>query len=270
MAAAASLLALPASATLSSFIRADFQNPTWTPTNSPANEPGVIFYPGHLVGPHTAALNIPTGGGYVLRESAFGQPFSPYIIRMSTNDPAQTYGDEVMASVLAKLYPSPAELASKTGAQNSQAAFRYKWLLYTPNTTNGITRTVADFDGINAYYGNTNRAIIAQQNTNLVEALAVAPLHNGLQRTLLDAYTDRAAAEMQFNKQNLVALGKLRLGLTLSGEFVIDDEILLVSNVVARLNSVLTQYANVNLDDIDDIEFIVAHRSATRINDSCN
>jgi hypothetical protein len=34
----------------------------------------------------------------------------------------------------------------------------------------------------------------------------------------------------------------------------------------------LTVYANpnVNLDLIDDVEFVVAHRSATRINDSCN
>jgi hypothetical protein len=252
VAAALALLALPASAQLTSFVRADFQNRTWTPTNSPTKERSVTFFPGHLVGPHTTAPNIPTGGGYVLRESAFGQPFSPYIVRMSTNSSTQTYGDEVLVSVLSKLYPDPN--AGKAAVQSSTAAFRFKYLLYAPNTTNGVTRTVADFDGITAYYTDTERAIVAQQITNLVAALAVAPLHNGLQRALLDAYTDRATAEMQFNKQDLVTLGKLRLGLTLSGQFIIDDEILLVSNVVARLDSVLMQYASLLSRSVDGVE----------------
>jgi hypothetical protein len=41
---------------------------------------------------------------------------------------------------------------------------------------------------------------------------------------------------------------------------------------VAATGWVLTVYnsPNVNLDLIDDVEFVVAHRSATRINDSCN
>ena len=250
----AAVVVWPASATLTSVFRADFQNRTWTPTNSPAKEPGVISYPGHLVGPNTLASNIPTGGGYVLRESAFGQPFSPYILRMSVVTNTQTYGDEVLAAVLSKLYPSLQELGSKVGVQNSAAAFRYKWLLYAPNTTNGVTRTVADFDGITPYYTDTERAIVAQQITNLVEALAIAPLHNGLQQALLDAYTDRATAEMQFNKQDLVTLGKKRLGLTLTSAFVIDEEITLVSNVVARLNSVLIQYASLLSRPMDGVE----------------
>jgi hypothetical protein len=41
---------------------------------------------------------------------------------------------------------------------------------------------------------------------------------------------------------------------------------------VAATGWQLTVYAspNVNLDLIDDIEFVVAHRSASRINDVCN
>ena len=217
-------------------------------------ELGVICYPGHLVGPSTPAANIPTGGGYVLQDSAFGQPFSPYIIRMSTNDVEQTYGDEVLAGVLSQLYPSPDERATQAGVQNSQAAFRYEWLLYAPSTTNGVTRTVADFDGIGAYYGDAERAIIAQQITNLVLALQANPLDNRLQQALLDAYTDRATAEMQFNKQDLVTLGQLRLGLTQSGQFIIDDEITLVSNIVARLNSVLTQYNDLLSRPMEGVE----------------
>ena len=245
-------------AALGSFVRPDFQNRTWTPTNSSTMELGVISYPGHLVGPDTPAPNVPKGGGYILQDSAFGQPFSPYILRMSTNDVHQTYGDEVVAAALSQLYPSQADLTSKTGVQNSQAAFRYEWLLYAPSTTNGVTRTVADFDGIGAYYGDAERAIVAQQITNLVLGLQANPLNNRLQQALLDAYTDRATAEMQFNKQDLVTLGQLRLGLTLSGQFIIDDEITLVSNIVQRLNGVLVQYNDLlsrTMEGIDPTDF---------------
>jgi hypothetical protein len=254
VAVAVEWIALPASAALGSFIRPDFQNLTWTPTNSTTRELGVISYSGHLVGPSTPAPNIPKGGGYVLQDSAFGQPFSPYVIRMSTNNVEQTYGDEALAGVLSELYPSQAELASKTGVQNSHAAFRYEWLLYAPSTTNGVTRTVADFDGISGYYGDPERALVAQQITNLVQALVVSPLHNGLQQGLLNAYTDRATAEMQFSKQDLVTLGKLRLGLTQSGQFIIDDEITLVSNIVARLDSILLQYNDLLSPPIEGVE----------------
>jgi hypothetical protein len=252
VAVACALLARPASATLTSFVRADFQNRT--PTNYTPKEPGLIFYSGHLVGPHTAPADIPTGGGYVLRESSFGQPFSPYVVRANTNDLHQSYGDEIAAAVLAKLIPSATQLASKSGVLGSTAAFRYKWLLYTPNTTNGVTRTVADFDGITSYYGPAERLIVEQQITNLVEALAVNPLHTGLRHALLDCYTDRAIAEMQFNKQDRVTLGKLRLGLTLTGEFIIDEEITLVSNIVARLDRVLKQYATLLSRSVDGVE----------------
>lgn len=252
LATAAVLLAASASATLTSVIRADFQNRTPT-TYTPA-EPGVIFYSGHLVGPNTAPANVPRGGGYVLQESSFGQPFSPFVVRMSTNNVQQTYGDEVTAGVLAKLIPSQQELASKQGVQGSRAAFRYQWLLFAPNTTNGVTRTVADFDGITPYYGPSERLIVEQQITNLVEALAFSPLHTGLRTALLDCYTDRAIAELQFNKQDLVALGKLRLGLTQDGKFIIDQEINLLSNVVARLDGVLAQYASLLSRPMEGVE----------------
>jgi len=252
VAAAVALLGSPASATVTSFIRADFQNQT--PTTYTPKQPGVIFYSGHLVGPNTATLNIPTGGGRVLRESSFGQPFSPYLVRMSTNNIQQTYGDEVTAGVLAQLYPSVTAQTNKAAVTGSGAAFRYKSLLFAPNTTNGVTRTVADFDGITAYFGPNERLMVERQITNLVEALAANPLHMGLRTALLDAYTDRATAEMQFNKQDLVELGKKRLALTLVGEFVIDEEITLLSNVVARLDGVLKQYATLFSRSIEGIE----------------
>jgi hypothetical protein len=241
LAGACVLLTSTSSATLDPFVRADFLNRT--PTNGPALEPGVIFFPGHLVGPNTAAPETPTGGGYVLRDSAFGQPFSPYIVRMSTNDVKQTYGDEVAAAVLAKLYPNPGD--GKSATESSAAAFRYRYLLYSPDTdTNGVTRTVADFDGIDAWYGQDERDLVEEQITNLVAALVVNPLNTTLRQTLLDTYTDRAVAELQFNKQDLVELGKKRLALTLVGEFVINEEIDLLSNVVTRLDGVLQQYAD--------------------------
>ncbi len=245
------LFASPASATLTSVIRADFQNRT--PTIYTSAEPGVIFYSGHLVGPNTPPAEKPTGGGYVLQESSFGQPFSPYVVRSSTNSLLQSYGDEVTAGTLAILYPNPLE--GKAAVEASTNAFRYKYLLFGSSTdTNGVTRTVADFDGIASSYGNAERILVEQQITNLVEALAVSPLHTGLRTALLDAYTDRAIAEMQFNKCDLVSLGKTRLGLTLTGEFIIDAEINLLSNIVHRLEMVLAQYAGLLSRPMEGVE----------------
>jgi Skp family chaperone for outer membrane proteins len=219
-------------------VRPEYRNPT--PTNSSPRELGVICFPGNLVGPHTSPAEIPSGGGYQLRESSLGQPFAPYIPRMSTNEISQPYAAEVTAVVLGRLYPAAG--SSKAAVEASAAAFRYQWLLYAPNTTNGETRTVADFDGISRWFGNAERVLVNQQIAILMDALAVCPWDTTLRRTLLDCYTDRAIAELQYNKSDLVALGKKRLGLTLTGQFIVDDEITLISNVVARLQDVLNQY----------------------------
>jgi len=240
-----------AQASLTHVVRADFQNPT--PTNSSPKEPGIIFFSGHLVGPNTASADVPTGGGRVLQESSFGQPFSPFVVRSSTNSPSQSYGDEVTAAVVAVLYPGP-DATNKNQVEMSGAAFRYKNLLFAPNTTNGVTRTVADFDGIDSLYGDTERSSIRQEITNIVEALAVSPLHTGLRTALLNAYTDRAVAEMQFNKQDLVSLGKKRLALELVGEFVINEEITLLTNIVFRLDRVLNQYASLLSRPMEGVE----------------
>ena len=233
-------------------IRADYQNRT--PTNSTLREPGVISFSGHLVGPNTPLANIPKDDGYQLRESAFGQPFSPYIPRVSTNDPNQSYGAEVAASVLAKLYPPPGATKAAVEA-GTNVAFRYQWLLFSPNTdTGGVTRTVADFDGIAAWFGPAERALVDEQIAILVDALAVSPLDTTLRRTLLDCYTDRAIAEMQYNKCDLVELGKKRLALTQTGLFIIDEEITLLSNIVARLNAVLGKYSELFTRAMESVE----------------
>ena len=219
-------------------IRPDYQNRT--PSTYTPREPGVIFFSGNIGTSGIPSAVIPSGGGYRLSESSLGQPFAPYIPRMSTNDIRQPYAAEVAAAVLAKLYPAPG--SSKAAVQAGNAAFRYQWLLFAPNTSNGVTRTVADFEGIAAWFGPAERVLVDQQITILVDALAISPWDTTLRRTLLDCYTDRAIAELQYNKCDLVELGKKRLGLTLVGQFIIDDEITLISNVVARLKGVLGKY----------------------------
>ena len=236
-------------------VRPDYQNPT--PSTYTPREAGVLVFPGHRVTNGTPLANIPRdNGGYQLRESSFGQTFAPYIPRMSTNDIRQPYAAEVAAAVLARLYPAPGSSKAAVDVSVAQggAAFRYQWLLYGPQTNAGVVRTVADFEGISRWFGPAERALADQQITNVLDALAISPWDTTLRRTLLDCYTDRAIAELQYNKCDLVELGKKRLGLTQAGLFIIDDEILLISNVVARLQGVLGKYNQLFQCAMDGVE----------------
>ena len=252
---ASSFLSIAGAQAAQYVVRPDYQN--LTPSTYTPREAGVIIFPGHRVTNGTPLANIPTNNaGQQLRESSFGQPFAPYIPRMSTNDIRQPYAAEVAAAVLAKLYPAPGASKAAVDVPVAQggAAFRYQWLLFGPQTNAGVIRTVADFEGIARWFGPAERALVDQQITNVMDALAISPWDTTLRRTLLDCYTDRAIAEMQYNKCDLVELGKKRLGLTLTGQFIIDDEILLISNVVSRLQGVLGKYNQLFTCAMDGVE----------------
>ena len=252
---ASSFLSIAGAQAAQYVVRPDYQNPT--PSTYTPREAGVLVFPGHRVTNGTPLVDIPRdNGGYQLRESSFGQTFAPYIPRMSTNDIRQPYAAEVAAAVLAKLYPAPgaSKAAVDVSVAQGGAAFRYQWLLYGPQTNAGVIRTVADFEGISRWFGPAERTLADQQITNVLDALAISPWDTTLRRTLLDCYTDRAIAELQYNKCDLVELGKKRLGLTQTGLFIIDEEITLISNVVSRLQGVLGKYNQLFQCAMDGVE----------------
>jgi hypothetical protein len=186
-------------------------------------------------------------GAVTLEESSLGQPFAPF-------DPGGTYVAGIVAEVRSKLYPPPTATRAQVNKTlvEGGAAFRYLSLLYSEDGNSGdVTNHYQD---MSQWYGEPERIAIAQQITRLEEALAVAPLDYQLRGLLLDAYTDRAVAEMQFVKQDLEALGRLRLGLVLASAFVIDEEIALLKTISDKYLSVLTQFSGLLSNPVDGVE----------------
>ena len=153
----------------------------------------------------------------------------------------------------AKLYPAPTATLSQVdkSLENGGSAFRYKVLLYNTDGTSDVTN---HFEQIGDWYGEAERTEIKKQIRILRVALANAPYSADLRNVLLDAYTDRAVAELQFIKQDLVFIAKKRLGLELTDQFVIDDEIASYESVIARLTDILAQYQELLTDEMDGVE----------------
>jgi hypothetical protein len=83
-------------------------------------------------------------------------------------------------------------------------------------------------------------------------------MDSGLRAVLLDAYTDRAVAEMQYVKSQMVDIGKKRLGLELTSAFIIDEEIEAYTIMVNKLGSILGAYSallGTEMDGVDPADF---------------
>ena len=235
------------SAAVALLVRPDFQNLSG-PTLNPVN-PGVIGIQG-LIQPVATA---PSDGALRLTEASFGQPFSPWI--SPTGDRTnRTYAAEVAAAVRLVLYPPPGALRPEV--LNSSAAFRYKWLLFSPNP--GEVDVTTHFQNMTNWFGNPERRLVDTQIAVLRDALAVNPLDTGLRHLLLDCYYDLAVAEMQFTKQGMASLAAKHLGLTVTSPFVIDDEIKVYTNVIAIEAAVLAKYGELlstTLEGVDPADF---------------
>lgn len=180
-----------AQAAITNFVRPDFQNLSGPGTVSGRDpNPGLILMQG-LIKP---AATAPTDGGNRLTEVSFGQPFSPYIFR-GTSDPTNTYAAQVVAQVRSVLYPlTTGTNGARTNVLASTAAFRYKWLLFSP--TPGESDVTTHFQSMSNWFGNPERALVNTQILILRDALAISPLDTGLRDLLLDCYYDLAVAEM--------------------------------------------------------------------------
>ncbi len=240
--------ATPAGAAITNVVRPDFQNLSG-PTLSSHN-PGVILAIQGSINPVAAA---PSDGAERLTEVSFGQPFSPWISAPGTNA-FTTYAAETVARVRSVLYPRPGALRAEV--LSSAAAFRYKWLLFSPEP--GDQDVTSHFQSMTNWFGDAERATVAAQIVILRDALAVNPLDTGLRDLLLDCYYDLAVAEMQFAKQGLEKLASIHLGLTVTSPFVIDDEIKVYTNIIAIEARVLAKYGELlstTLDGVDPSDF---------------
>jgi hypothetical protein len=180
---------------------------------------------------------IPGVGTVKLQESSFGQS-------LATDIP---YPDFVLDSILsaqAVLYP--AQGLNRAGVEASGAVFRYKFLLY--NTNAG---TVAvDPDKMTDWFTTADRQNFNNAVKLMRDALKYAPYDRTLRNTLLDAYYDRAVAEAQFVKVDLARIARYRLGLVALGptEFVINKEIEVATNLLARYEDAFRGYGEMLLD----------------------
>jgi len=212
--------------------RAQYQNPSSELTDIQQQYPGVIFYGGYIKAPGDTQ-----NGDVILQESAFGQPFSEWY-------PSDTYGSEVVASVITALYPTEEQKASRVGIEGSGKPFRYKWLLYDGT---GTDVTAFDPSTFETLFTQADRDIIADQIEILKEAVAASPLDTSLRDTLLDVYYDLAVAEMQATKPLLARLASLRLGieeLSSPEKFIIDEEISTYEEIATTTQAAIDQFAS--------------------------
>ncbi|MFT4639428.1 MAG: hypothetical protein ACI8T1_002753, partial [Verrucomicrobiales bacterium] len=193
------------------------------------------------------AYVVPGNTAHLLMESSFGQPFAQWL-------PYEAHASEVYNTVHGALYPALGAFRSdidKTFA-NGGKPFRFKELLYDRKGAD-ITQ---DFDNIAQWFGTAERAVIEAQIKVLRAGLVTNPLDTNLRNLYLDIFHDLLVADIQIVKKDLVALGKLRLGLDRdpTDPFIIFDEIDLLESVVNRLNAALQTYGASLADDMEGVD----------------
>ncbi len=227
------LILPPLRADVTNIVRPDFQNITAGGTLQQKN-PSVALWQGHI----KPAAGAPSDGAVRLTEASFAQPFSPWIPNADfAGNPA--FAARIAGEVRAVLYP-PVN-ANRTQVENGGTAFRYKWLLFSPNP--GETDVTNHFENIDTWFTAADRATVNAQIAKLRDAIAAAPLDTGLRHLLLDCYYDLAVAEMQGAKKKLATLATKRLGLQLTSPFIIDEEIATYGELVTLVEAVLAKYA---------------------------
>lgn len=219
--------------------RPDFQNLASSGSVLQGKNPAVTIIGGHINRP----ANAPASGAIRLTESSFGQPLAQWT-------PGATYAADVVAQVRAALYPAAG--STRTQVLASQAAFRYKALLFSPPSSGADVSNY--FESINQWFGEADRVIAKAQIAILHAAIARAPFDTGLRNTLLDVYYDLAVAEMQFASKKLSELATMRLGFVQTGPFIIDNEIAAYESLVALVAGVLDQYRGLFCEPIDGVE----------------
>jgi len=198
----------------------------------------MTLFGGNIGTTNTAPSGTSPGVGTIkLVESSFGQAFA-------TDVPYPHFTVDSILAAQAMLYAPTGW--TRAEVETSDLVFRYKLLLFGANS-NGVA---ADPSQMASYFGNAERQKFAQAVKLMRDALKYAPYDRTLRNTLLDAYYDLAVAEAQFVKLDRAQIAEYRLGLQTvpPGEFVIDQEINLTSNLVARYEHALSGYGELLTD----------------------
>ena len=182
-------------------------------------------------------------GATTLEEFSVGQSFAPFT-------PYREYAQEEASRIRASLYPGPTE--NRAQVEGGGKPFRYLSLLYSADPEE--SDITSHFEQMGTWYGPAEQLAINAAIDELRTALAIAPLDTGLRNLLLDAYTDRAIAEMQFIKTDLVELGKKRLGLESVSLFIIDEEIEILERVTQKLRVILSGYGQLFGERMEGVE----------------
>ena len=239
---ALALTALPGQAQPAATVRPQFENRL---TISTANPPTTQSSSAYCFSGHRGAYSRPgstdqpvvpsTTSATPIRlvESSIGQMLAAEV-------PAPRFIEEAIAQARTNLYP--AANSSRVQIENSQAIFRYKFLLY--GASEG--KISADVSKMDTWYGPTERSRFPNAVLPLRNALKYAPLDRRLQHALLDAYYDRYAAEVQLVKQHMGERAELRLlgaDDLPEGSFIIDQEIEITTAILSAYTNAMTGYS---------------------------
>ncbi len=217
---------------------------------------GVSFFNGTISNGTNATP--PASQNNVLRESAFGQPFATYLSPYGAFSDDVLFNGRVLAGgqtvpgVFTVLYPPGYKTPNgvnlgRAAIKNSSKVFRYKWLMYGEDPSDddpnpAILNIFHQSADSSDWFTDADRAEARVQIDVLREALAHDPWNRDLQSALLDIYYDWTVAEMQFARNQLVALSTVRLGLVAPPKFVIDEEIKAYEKLISLTETVLELY----------------------------
>jgi hypothetical protein len=163
------------------------------------------------------------------------------------------YGNvPAVAGFVSKLLYHPDAGTSAVFSQD-QAAFRYKHLLYGPDT-NGVVRP--DFENMTNLYGAAERDRAGLAENELANGLALNPNDPTLGNLLLDIYYDRTVAETilarSIGTQAEVARFGPPLALPAAGNgFIVDNEIPFHRQSLASNEFALQGYFSLLSDDLE-------------------
>lgn len=169
-------------------------------------------------------------GTIFLQQSAMARPVS------STANVGEN-SEEILQNIRELLQPE----SSPTGA------FRYKVLLYQPDPEKvnfkGDKTTIirANFENIEEWYSDPERQLVEEAIATLREAIVADPFNADLHLAMLDIYYDRAVAEIQHIKNQLMELNELVLDLS-DANTDSDGSVELEIDLWNRPNGILDRY----------------------------
>ena len=156
---------------------------------------------------------------------------------------APDYADEALVAgyVRKSLYYEDAD--NTPAFPRSDAAFRYKTLLFAEDDADPERRVRARIEEIGSLYGDNERARAQAAENRVRLALEAVPGSVAYGNLLLDIHYDRTAAEALFVKDALAKADLARLGPpSTAGGFVIDDEIAWYESTLTICVSALRPY----------------------------